>query len=143
MIALCGDNCEYCYRFLATKNGSFEALEKVKELWVRLGLRVPDFPAQEMACNGCKPENRCAYTDLCTCVYSKNYENCGLCDQYPCELIKIAFKKSDNLKKRAIKVCTTEEMALLNKAFFSKREFFEHIHQEYERTQIHNRQFQE
>ena len=131
MIGLCGDNCAYCHRFLATGNGGIEALEKVKELWVRLGLRDPDFPAKDMACNGCSSKNKCAYADLRTCVNSKVHENCGLCDKYPCELINAAFNKSDNLRARAIEVCTAEEMDMLDKAFFSKKDYFDRIHQEY------------
>lgn len=83
MIGICGDNCAYCPRYIATQNGGKIELEKVKELWVRLELRDLDFPVQEMACHGCKPENKCAYVELCTCVITKGLENCGLCNEYP------------------------------------------------------------
>ena len=132
MMGKCGDNCIYCPRYTATQKGGITELEKVKELWVRLGLRVPDFPVQDMACHGCKPENDCAYVELCTCVNTKGHENCGLCIEYPCKLINIAFEKTDKLKVHAEIVCTQEEMDLLDKAFFSKKEYFDIINQKYQ-----------
>ena len=125
MIGICGDNCSFCPRYVATQKGSIDELEKVKELWVRLGLRNPDFQAEDLICNGCSPENDCAYQRLCSCVRAKKVKNCGFCNDYPCELIKDAFDKSEKLKLIAEKVCTQEEMDILNKAFFMKKEYFD------------------
>jgi hypothetical protein len=131
IIGTCGDNCNYCPRYINKKNGNIQALEKVKELWVRLGLRDPDFPAKDMACKGCMPDNKCAYMELCTCKNLKSLKNCGLCKEYPCKLIEKAFDNSDKLHSRAAKVCSQKEMDMLQKAFFSKKEYFDHIHQKY------------
>jgi len=131
MIGICGDNCEYCPRYRATQNGSKVELEKARELWERLGLRDHDFPVEDIACRGCFPENKCAYTELRVCVSAKGHENCGLCDEYPCKLIIGAFNKSEKLKSHAAKVCTREEMDILNKAFFSKKEYFDRIHRKH------------
>ena len=133
LIGVCGDNCEYCHRYIATKNGGMAELEKVKELWVRLELRDPDFPAKDMVCHGCLPENNCAYSELRQCVRERGIENCGSCDVYPCELINIAFDKSEGLRSRAIKVCTQKDMNLLQKSFFSKKEYFDRLHKEFNR----------
>ena len=94
MIGICGDNCSFCPRYVATQKGSMEELEKVKDLWVRLKLRNPDFPAEGMICNGCSPENNCAYKELRTCVSIRKVKNCGFCDEYPCKLIKEVFDKT-------------------------------------------------
>jgi hypothetical protein len=131
MIGLCGDNCEYCPRYVSTQNGRIEELEKVKELWVRLELRAPDFPVKDMACHGCKPENKCAYTELRACVSTRMYDNCGLCDEYPCKLVQSAFDKSEKLKGRVEITCTQEENDNLQKAFFSKKEYFDRIYQKH------------
>lgn len=131
MIGICGDNCGYCPRYRATQNGSKVELEKARELWERLGLRDHDFPVEDMACRGCFPENKCAYAELRACVNAKGHENCGLCDEYPCKRIISVFKKSEKLKSHAAKVCTQEEMDILNKAFFSKKDYFDHIHQKH------------
>jgi hypothetical protein len=130
IIGYCGDDCSLCPRYLATQNGSAEELEKVKELWVRLGLRDPASPAQEMVCYGCKPENECAYSELRACACAKAFENCGSCDGYPCGLIHAAFEKSEKLHSRAVRVCTSNEMATLEKAFFSKKQNLDRIHGE-------------
>ncbi len=121
-MGICGDNCLYCPRYVATRSGTAEDLEKVNELWARLGLREPGLPAQNLACPGCTPENDCAYPELRSCVYAKGIESCGLCEAYPCELVDAAFEKSGKLCSRAALVCTPEEMEVLRKAFFSKQE---------------------
>ena len=121
-MGICGDNCLYCPRYVATQGGKAEELEKVKELWVRLGFREPGFPAQNLACQGCAPENDCAYPELRSCVYSRGIERCGLCEAYPCGLVNAVLEKSERLCTRAALLCTTEEMEVLRKAFFSKRQ---------------------
>jgi hypothetical protein len=97
-------------------------LEKVKELWLRLGLRDLALSAQGLACSGCVPKNDCAYSELRACVYAKTIENCGLCEAYPCELVNAAFEKSEKLRSHAAQVCTLKEMDVLQKAFFSKKQ---------------------
>jgi hypothetical protein len=131
MFGICGDKCSCCPRFIATKSGRKAELEKTKELWVRLGLREPDFPVKDMACHGCNPNKKCAYEELRTCVSSKGYESCGPCEQYPCILINSVFDKTETLKSHAGKICTQEEMNILHKAFFSKKEYFDRMHREH------------
>ena len=128
IIGTCGDNCFYCPRYVATRNGSAKELEKVKRLWVRLGLRDEGFPAQDMACFGCRPENKCAYWELRACAQEKGIDNCGLCQGHPCELINAAFEKSEKLRSHAARVCIPEEMDTLDKAFFSKKQNLDRIH---------------
>jgi len=128
-IGVCGDNCAFCPRYLATQSGDAEELEKVKELWVRLGLRDPDFPVQDMACSGCKPENTCAYPEVRICAQSKRITTCGLCHAYPCKWIYTVFEKSEEFRSHAAQVCTQEEMDALNKAFLCKRQNLDHMSQ--------------
>ena len=131
MNGVCGDNCTYCPRYTATQNGGKIELEKVKELWVRLGLRDHDFNIKEMACHGCIPQNNCPYPDLCKCVSGKAHENCGFFFFFSCKLLNKVFDKSEKLESFAAKVCTREEMDTLKKAFFSKKEYFDHIDQKH------------
>ena len=121
MIGICGDNCCLCPRYAATINGNPEALEKVKELWVRLGLRDTNSPARDLVCYGCKPENKCVYPELRACGQAKLLANCGLCREYPCALINAAFEKSKDLHLRARGICTPDEIAILDEALFSKK----------------------
>ncbi len=129
-IGVCGDNCSYCPRYIATESGDIQELEKVKELWVRLGWREESFPAEKLACNGCAPEINCAYPQLRNCADEKNISNCGLCDNYPCELVNAAFERTKRLTSNARSVCSLEEMDILNKAFLHKKKTLDQIHQQ-------------
>ncbi len=128
IIGICGDNCSFCPRYLATQDGDNKELEKVKELWVRLGLRDPAFPAQGMVCYGCRPENDCAYSEVRACAYGKGIESCGLCQEYPCEMLHAVFEKSEKLRSYAARICTPVEMDALHKAFLCKRQNLDQIH---------------
>jgi len=128
MIGVCGDNCSFCPRYHATLSGDAKELEKVKELWVRLGLREPDFPTQDIACYGCKPENNCAFSEVRACAYGKGVENCGLCNAYPCEKLLAVFDKAEELQTHAVHLCTPEEMDALHKAFCCKRQNLDLVH---------------
>jgi Protein of unknown function (DUF3795) len=81
-----------------------------------------------MACQGCKPENKCAYSELRACAIEKGVDNCGLCQEYPCGLIASAFEISENLYPQVARVCEPNEMDMLKKAFFSKRQNLDRLH---------------
>lgn len=127
-VGVCGDNCSYCPRYIAALSGSIEELKKVKELWVRIGLRDESFPAENLVCHGCMPEVKCAYPELRNCAAGKKISNCGLCDNYPCELVNSAYKRTRNLESVARGVCSAEEMDMLDKAFFHKKRTLDKIH---------------
>jgi hypothetical protein len=126
-IGACGDNCSYCPRYIATLSKELEELEKVKELWVRLGWRDKSFPASELICHGCSPEVKCAYPELRSCAYEKKIPNCGICDNYPCELVNAAWERTNRLTSNARSVCNLEEMEILNKAFLHKKQTLDKI----------------
>jgi hypothetical protein len=130
LIGVCGDNCLHCPRYIATEKNNPTDLEKVKELWVRLGLRAPSFHARDLACSGCKSNNKCAYPELRTCAQEKGLDHCGLCDTYPCKLINAAFERSEKLRSHAVRVCKPEESDVLQKAFFSKKQNLDQINNE-------------
>lgn len=136
LIGVCGDNCSYCPRYIATRTGKAEDLDEVKELWGRLGLRDPALPAQDLVCFGCKTESPCAYPELRDCAREKRIDHCGLCDTCPCKRIEAAFKKSEDLRTYATRVCTPREMDVLTKAFFSKQQNLDQIHREIGKAKI-------
>jgi hypothetical protein len=128
IIGVCGDNCSFCPRYLASRKGDAKELEKVKELWARLGLRDHSFPTQDMVCYGCRPENNCAYSEVRACAYGKGIDNCGLCQEYPCALLLAVFEKSEKLLSHAVGICTPDEMDALHKAFCCKRQNLDRIY---------------
>lgn len=126
-IGICGDNCEFCPRYVATLKGDSEALAEVRELWVRLGLREPTCTDEEMACRGCRTENNCAYPEVRACVWGKGIESCGFCEAYPCRLIEAVFRKTEKLRDEVARLCTNEEMQALGKAFLMKRKNLDRV----------------
>ena len=133
-IGVCGENCSYCPRYTATLSGNKEEFEKVKELWVRIGWRDESFPAEKLVCHGCNPENKCAYPKLRRCAYGKKISNCGLCDNYPCELVNAAFERTKKLEIIARGICSWKEMDILNKTSFHKKRTLDRINKQREKT---------
>ncbi|HUI92080.1 MAG TPA: DUF3795 domain-containing protein [Chitinivibrionales bacterium] len=129
-IGVCGDNCDVCPRYHATKSGKIEDLEKIKSLYVRLGMRKESSLAAELACNSCSPEKPCAYPDLLQCANSKRMKNCGFCCEYPCGKINAVFAKTDSWLDAIQGSCTEEEFQMLAKAFGKKKCYLDEIHKE-------------
>lgn len=78
-----------------------------------------------MACLGCKPENNCGYPEIRSCARAKRLENCGLCRKFPCNLVSAALEESEKLSSLVAQTCEPEEVSVLYKAFFSKRQNLE------------------
>jgi len=61
----------------------------------------------EQNCKGCKSNKGCIFwgeCDLYKCCTSKKLEHCGLCEEFPCEMLKEWAsgenpERIDNLKK--------------------------------------------
>jgi hypothetical protein len=124
----CGDDCSLCPRYAATANNDMNALSRVKELWVLLGWRKPDVRIEELKCSGCTKDNQCAYKELRDCAFKKDLENCGLCSEYPCTLVKAAFEKTEHSFHTLKNICTGEELELLTKAFRYKKTNLDKMH---------------
>jgi putative acetyltransferase len=125
LIGICGDDCAACPRFIATQTEDPREFEKVRDLWVRLGLRPPDFPAEKLACRGCSPANDCAYPEMQACAHAKSLAHCGRCAEYPCPLIAAAFERSDQFRARVEEICEPAEAAAIIRAFLSKKQNLE------------------
>lgn len=120
-IGACGDDCSVCPRFLATVSGDPADLEDVRNLWVRIGLREPGFPVEDMACQGCCSSNRCAWPEVRGCVSSRGLTNCGRCGEYPCGSLHPVFDSTSSLSKKLETVCSQDEAGMLSSAFLCKR----------------------
>lgn len=117
-IALCGDNCSECSRYLAKTE---KEKKLVAELWHRIGWRDTIVSIDEISCDGCASHKKCAY-DLLECVKEHGVEKCGCCPQFPCEKIESMLKRSAKYKAKCKVVCSNEEYAMLEKSFFRKEE---------------------
>jgi hypothetical protein len=125
-ISICGDICSECPRFIATQSNDISALEKVAELWFRLGLREKILEPEELKCGGCSKSKPCAY-DLNTCEHLIGKQNCGECDIFPCDKINFAFQKTTLLEPICKEKCSKEEYKVLTRAFLMKRQILTEI----------------
>ena len=112
-ITLCGDNCCKCPRYLAKTNGE---LEKVAELWFRIGWRDRIVPIEEIRCAGCTSHKQCTYC-LVDCVKENHVEKCNQCPRFPCEKITDLLRRSEKYEEKCKAVCTDEEYRMLKSAF--------------------------
>lgn len=117
-ITLCGDNCLECPRYLAK---SEEELQKVAELWHRVGWRDKVVSNEEIRCDGCSSHKQCTYK-LVECVKENHVEKCNQCRKFPCEKIESMLKRSDVYKARCKELCTEVEYQMLEASFFNKEE---------------------
>ncbi|MBQ8727314.1 MAG: DUF3795 domain-containing protein [Oscillospiraceae bacterium] len=115
-ITLCGDNCIYCPRYNAK---SHDELEKVAELWYRIGFRDEIVSNEEIKCDGCSSHKKCTY-NLVECTHNHKVEKCNMCNEFPCDKINDMLKRSKEYQKKCGEVCSEEEYKTLEKAFFDK-----------------------
>lgn len=117
-ITLCGDDCSQCPRYLARSN---HELEKVAELWYRIGWRDKVISINEIKCSGCSSHKQCTY-HLVECVKENNVEKCNQCSKFPCQRIDDMLQRSKTYEKKCREVCTDEEYHMLKLSFFNKEQ---------------------
>ena len=62
-IGYCGDDCEQCPRYIATKSNDRRQLNEAAVLWQKVGLRENFATPEEMVCHGCASLEKCHYND--------------------------------------------------------------------------------
>jgi len=118
IITACGDDCSSCPRYLANTE---EELNKVAQLWYKIGWRDRIVSGIEINCNGCSIENNCRYK-IIECVQKHKVEKCNLCEVYPCEKIKDMLEQTKQYKKKCKLICCDKDYKILNQAFFQKED---------------------
>lgn len=115
-ITLCGDNCLQCPRYIAHTEMELRA---AAELWHKIGWRDTVVSNEEIRCEGCFPGKSCTY-HLSECAASHGVEKCRKCDQFPCGTVSAMLERSRAYQKECEEVCSAQEYAQLEKAFFRK-----------------------
>lgn len=115
-ITLCGDNCLACPRFLAH---TADELHAAAQLWHKVGWRDCVVANEEMACTGCSSHKTCTY-GLVDCIRRHGVEKCNQCGEFPCGKINTMLERSAAYQQKCREVCTAQEYAMLEKAFFNK-----------------------
>jgi hypothetical protein len=103
MIAYCGLVCHECGVFIATKNDDYERRKTVAREWSKLF--QTELSPENINCDGCKSEGgrHFPYAETCEvrkCGMEKGVENCGCCDEYPCETLENVIRAQPELRKR-------------------------------------------
>lgn len=130
-IGYCGDDCELCPRYIATKSNDVEKLKKAAVLWEKVGLNDKIVTPEEIICNGCASLEQCHYNDIRECAKDKEISNCGKCNDYSCDKINEVFNRTAFYSKQCKKMCDIKDYECLHKAFFSKKDRLDAIHIEY------------
>jgi predicted phosphoadenosine phosphosulfate sulfurtransferase len=130
-IGVCGDNCSVCPRYIVTQSGNKELLKKVAEMWRRTGLRDTVVSPDEMICHGCAPVKWCRYNSIRKCASKKAIDNCGKCENYPCEKMIKVFEQTKSYARICKGKLSKEDYECFRKAFFSKRQNLDRVHKEY------------
>lgn len=128
-LAYCGDDCNYCPRYVGTINNNENELKKAAEIWYKVGWRDNILLPDEMKCFGCSSVKWCRY-GMKECCEKKQIDNCGYCSEYPCEKLKEAFKTTKEFEEKSKTVLPKNEYDILKKAFYRKEEYLNRIKQE-------------
>ena len=120
IIAACGNDCSLCPRYSKEPYAKTdEELSHTAELWFKIGYRDHVVSNEDIAYSGCKEDNWCRY-NIVKCVNDKHIDNCGKCDQYPCDNIRKCFEVTRSFEPFCQEVCSADEHATMTKAFFEK-----------------------
>ena len=129
-LAFCGDDCSICPRYTATQGGDIAGLRKAAEIWYAMGVRDVIKSPEDMFCHGCLTIAKCTY-GIRECAQGKGVDNCGRCDDYPCDRVQQAFEKTKGYELICQARCAQEDYNLLQEAFFKKKEKLDAINEEY------------
>jgi hypothetical protein len=115
-IAPCGNDCSVCPRYTAQ---STEDLQKVAELWYKVGWRDKIVCPEEIKCSGCSSHKSCSH-GVIDCIREKCVQNCSQCSDFPCDKIDCMLEKTKRYEQRCRALCSDAEFMILKKAFFEK-----------------------
>ena len=120
----CGNDCQSCPRYTATQSNEPSRLRDVAVLWKSVGWRAQVVKPEEIACGGCHSVEWCRH-GIRECALEHGVKSCGQCRGYPCEKVKEMPERTEVDLEICRRICTPEDFAVLEKAFFRKRENME------------------
>lgn len=93
LLAYCGLSCRMCPARLATLSDDIQEKSKVAAQWTEEF--KTEIKAEDINCTGCKPDGvkfgHCHQCQIRQCSSEKKLENCGFCDDYPCDKLNDIF----------------------------------------------------
>lgn len=130
-LACCGDDCNFCLRYVATLNKDEDKLREIAILWKKIGWRDNIDPPETLICYGCDTFSETCEYNVRECCIEKNNENCGKCEDYPCDKIENAFRTTRNNAQKYRHILSKENYEIFEKAFFSKKENLDKVNPEF------------
>ena len=99
MIAYCGLNCETCPIHIATIESDKKIQLQMRESIAKRcseAYNIQMLPEEITDCDGCRSStgrifNRCSDCEIQKCAAGNNLESCGLCIDFPCEMLEQHF----------------------------------------------------
>ena len=125
-LACCGDDCNYCPRYIGTINNDEDMLNRAAEIWYKMGWRDKILSPDEMKCYGCLFIRNCVY-GIKECCGRKKIDNCGYCSEMPCRKLTEALRKIKEFKDISKSTLSEEEFDMLKAAFYMKEEYLNKI----------------
>ena len=102
LIAICGINCAGCPAYIATQKDDDDARAKLAAAWSDPPEAV--IKPEDINCDGCTvTEGRlivfASMCDVRACGFERKLENCGCCEDYPCDKLDKIFKMDPTAKE--------------------------------------------
>jgi hypothetical protein len=119
-IGCCGDDCNYCPRYLAAQSGSEARLKEVAAIWRIVGWRNTEEPPEKITCRGCATVKTCDL-GIEDCAMEKGIDSCGKCPGYPCEKLLKIFENNKKEAEIFRLRLSAADLDLFEKAFFTKK----------------------
>lgn len=133
IISICGDVCSECPRYIATKANDLLELGEIAGLWYRLGFRDKILNPEDLKCSGCSKDKPCSY-NINKCEHLEDINNCGECDNFPCDKLELVFQKTDTTNETCKIKCSGNEYNRLSRAFLMKRQILTGINEKRRRN---------
>ena len=105
-------------------------MKKVAELWKIVGWEDTIQSLDKIACCGCDSLEICGL-GVRECAVEKGLDSCGKCADYSCDKYLAIFKNNEKEAAICKEKFSKEDYELFQRAFFSKKERLDKIHQDY------------
>ena len=95
LIAVCGLDCRECEAYIATQTNNMEKKKEIADKWSKIYNVL--ILSENINCDGCRIDGQhigyCGMCEVRKCGFSKNIENCAICNEYPgCSILNKFLK---------------------------------------------------
>lgn len=107
MMSCCGLMCHECGAFLSRQNNDDALRTKTANEWS--AMFNADIKPEDVNCDGCCSEggvhfSHCNVCEIRKCCTDKGVTNCGVCDEYACDVLEAFFKMAPEARENLEKI---------------------------------------